>query len=1030
MNIPIAIGLLIPIVGPLSSIGIILLIIMIPIIRYYNTLQVQSIKVIRRVSDDRLRLTHEILKSIKAIKLYALHIQFNEMLAKVRQHELQAIAKTQSIKGFQFTLVTSANTLMLLATIVPMACTTSMDASKIFYMYAIFSLVRPIATGFAQAMTKYGECKVALKEIDYLLKSETPVSSIENIQTDLPFDIMLKCSEIGYTSNTDIVMRDINISVPKGSFTAVVGDIASGKSTLLRTMLGLTQFVGTVAMRSQVSYMPQSLWVMNATIKQNILFACSLEQSRYLDTIKCSALARDIASFSLNDGHVVEEGGHNLSGGQKQRLCLARAIYADADVYLFDEPLSALDPQVADYIFNNCFLMYLRHKTRVVISHDPKLLQQCDSIIFMEKGKITALGKYEVLINNTCFRNICGIKDTVIDVNNKNKKLETRRMSVFAQVVTAEDNTSTKEKKNEQISQFELFISFIKASGIMKTVNLFFFVTLYIVAKFGSDRILVDWCSYNYSLSTLQYTIIYSSLMVFQVIAIYMYTNIACSASQQCSKTIHLSIMQSMLSATMSWFDSTPIGAILYCLRNDLYIVDCNVMDSLRRSGVQNLTALGMFVMVCVFNPIFIAFVPLLSIALVKLVHYFEPANKQSKLMDKLLDSKLTEHLIQTNGGMEVILAFRRQASFLIEMRDRISLHNRSIFLAQSARRWLEMRIELYCSLALLVVGLLVIITKDTIQPSIAALSLTYISQISQQIALCLKNWNLFVVEFVSYFRLYTFQVQSIVPQESLLFTVPNKTLALETGSIEFQSLCVSYVGSLKTVLTNITALILDAQKVAIVGRTGSGKSTLISAIFRLIEPCQGKIFIGKINLSHMDLADLRKQLAIVPQEHVVFQGTLRFNLDPFGIHTDQEIDSILSKLELQNFVSSLEDGLQHNCGIENPFSAGINCKIALARSLLKSAKLLVLDEATATLDAASDIVIQACIRKHVSCTVLTIAHRINTIIDYDKIMALQDGKLMEFDSPKVLLNNQGLFFKIFSALDPVTQTQLRQMIK
>lgn len=902
----------------------------------------------------------------------------------------------------------------------------------------------------------------------------------------------------------DADMHDVPLSVSQGQLVTVVGRTGSGKSSLLSVMLGELACVSpskhgdSANIQGSVAYVPQESWVFNATLRDNILFGTPYDEERYNKAVSVAQMTSDLAQLADGDHTEIGEKGVNLSGGQRQRVAIARAVYADADVYLFDDPLSALDAKVARKVYDECICGHLRGKTIVLVTNRVEFVGGSDTVVLMDEGAISASGTFSWMReNSSAFAHMMqGIGDVseaeaaAGGGEDGGEKKEADESASDTPADGAGTNKKTKDQdeaskdksgngaliKKEHRATGSVSLAVVAAYGramggisILITVVLLYVLTEGV--KIGSTYWVKFWASDQFNLmdktppvsvfnSTTNETVIvaagsistntaylstyvggYAGFSLMAVVLTLCSAYVQTFASLRAARSLHSSMIASLLRAPMSFFHATPLGRIMNRFSKDQNDIDKTMefaVGLLIRGFVQ-LT--GAFVVIGLATPYtLLAFVPVLF-GFVYVQRYFQRSSRELKRMDSVSRSPVYAHFSECLNGLSSIRAYGRLPLMGSMNRIRLDNHLRMNLASFSANRWLGMRMELLGGLLIFASAIFIVVGAKQLEPESVGLQLSYAIQITGLLNLVVRISSLAENSFNSVERVLEY---ASTPPERADVSTPEKQTQLAAakwpseGAISFQDVVARYRADLEPVLNSLTFSIGKCEKVGIVGRTGAGKSSLFLTLFRIIERDSGKISIDGQDIETMGLNDLRHALAIIPQEPVLFSGTVRFNLDPFGEFDDAQLWFALERAHLKEYVKTHgvgKAGLDMQVGESGSnFSVGQRQLLCLARALLKDSKILVLDEATAAVDVETDNLIQSTIREaFANCTTLTIAHRLNTIIDSDRVLVLERGTKLEYDTPANLLDpskGYSAFSSMVEETGPENAAHLRAMAR
>ncbi|CAJ1962705.1 unnamed protein product [Cylindrotheca closterium] len=863
-------------------------------------------------------------------------------------------------------------------------------------------------------------------------------------------------------------LKNLNLTIGHGELCAVVGRVASGKSTLCSAVLNETFLAkGNISLQGEVAFAAQSPWILNATVRENILFGKPMDEDRYNRVIRACQLEHDLTLLEDGDLTDIGEKGINLSGGQKARVSVARAAYADADVVILDDPLSALDPEVAAALFNDCIVGDLMAgKTRLLVTNQLQFLTQCDHVVVLKKGEVMEDGTApELLANkesemNRLLAKLAGKSSKRVDKEAKPMEVEgDRKSSVATSKLT---KLLTKEERNVGAVQTSVYLKYIKAGG---GYGRFAFVYVAYVFTAANNAASVSWVSYwtsdpNYDRHSREFYLgMYFLLAVTLGIFTFMRSYLLAYFGVKASERLHNDLLKSILRAPMSFFDTTPMGRILSRFSKDVYSVDLELGDSIDFVIFCTLTIVVSLVSIIVITPWFgVAVIPL-GFIYFQYLQYFRAVSRETKRLDSISRSPVYAQFSETLGGLSTIRAYGEPDRFKSEFEGKVNTNTQALYNNKSADRWLSTRLELLGSTiagitAVLAVNLVISNSGGGVGggapvASLAGLSLTYAISVTSLLQWTVRTFSNmenamnatermlyyteetpeeapFTADEINDKKRYSRDSEEKKPYTVATNSAGGKTETLpsdwpQTGGIDIQDLHMKYRKDTPMVLKGLNVSIKGGERVGVVGRTGSGKSSLLLSLLRLVEPnldelkgdYKSPITIDGVDILRIGLTDLRSKLGIIPQNPVLFSGTIKINMDPFGEYATEEIWKALEQCGMKESVEEMPGQLEAAVaeGGQN-LSNGMRQMLVLGRALLRQNKILFLDEATASVDIETDREIQRTLREAFNgCTVLTIAHRINTIMDSDKILVLKDGRAVEFDAPDELLKDENSIF-------------------
>ncbi|KAL7217172.1 hypothetical protein ACSBR1_028977 [Camellia fascicularis] len=1001
--------------------------------------------------DKRMKATSEILRNMRILKLQAWEMKFLSKVSELRNTEegwLRKYMYTAAMTTFvfwgapTFVSVITFGACLLLG--IPL------ESGKILSALATFRILQEPIYNLPDTISMIIQTKVSLDRIaSFLRLDDLPHDVLEKLPRGSS-DIAIEIIDGNFSwdlSSPNPTLKDINIKVSRGMRVAVCGTVGSGKSSLLSCILGeVPKISGTVKLCGMKAYVAQSPWIQSGKIEENILFGEEMDRERYEKVLEACSLKKDLEILSFGDQTVIGERGINLSGGQKQRIQIARALYQDADIYLFDDPFSAVDAHTGSHLFKQCLLGLLDSKTVIFVTHQVEFLPAADLILVMKDGRITQAGKYNDILNSgSDFMELVGahkealsaLDSTVAEscsekmtVSEEDGGLGSVQKSVqkeeagHGQNGKPDDTAGPKgqivqeeerEKGRVGLSVYWKYITTAYRGALVPFVLLA--QILFQVLQIGSNY----WMAWATPVSkeveapvggsTLM--IVYVTLAIGSAFCVLARSVLLVTAGYKTATTLFNKMHLCIFRAPMSFFDATPSGRILNRASTDQSAVDLNIPFQVGSFAFSMIQLLGIItVMSQVAWQVFIIFIPVIATC-VWLQQYYIPSARELARLVGVCKAPVIQHFAETISGSTTIRSFDQELRFKELSMKLIDAHSRPKFYSAAAMEWLCFRLDVLSSITF-AFSLVFLISMPTgaIDPSVAGLAVTY--GLNLNMLQVWVIWNLCNLEnkIISVERI--FQYTSIQSEPPLVIEENRPDSQWPShGDVHIKDLQVRYAPHMPLVLRGLTCTFPGGMKTGIVGRTGSGKSTLIQTLFRIVEPAAGQILIDGIVISSIGLHDLRSRLSIIPQDPTMFEGTVRSNLDPLEEHTDEQIWEALDKCQLGDEVRKKEGKLD-SAVTENGenWSMGQRQLVCLGRVLLKKSKVLVLDEATASVDTATDNLIQQTLKQHfTNCTVLTIAHRITSVVDSDMVLLLDHGLIKEFDSPTKLLENKSSSF-------------------
>ncbi|CAH8381102.1 unnamed protein product [Eruca vesicaria subsp. sativa] len=1001
---------------------------------------------IMNAKDERMKATSEILKNMKILKLQAWDDQFLNKVKRLRKKEYDCLWKSLRLQAFTTFILWGAPALISVVTFVTcMLIGVKLTSGAVLSALATFQMLQSPIFGLPDLLSALVQSKVSADRIaSYLQQSETQKDAVEYLSKDhSELSVEIESGAFSWEPEASRpTLDEIELRVKPGMKVAICGAVGSGKSSLLSSILGEIQKLrGTVRVSGKQAYVPQTPWILTGTIRDNILFGSIYESEKYERTVKACALVKDFELFSNGDMTEIGERGINMSGGQKQRIQIARAVYQDADIYLLDDPFSAVDAHTGRQLFEECLMGILKEKTVLYVTHQVEFLPAADLILVMQNGRVMQAGKFQELLkqnigfevlvgaHNEALESILSIEKSSRNFKEEAKDDDTAAIAESLQTQRdSEHNISTENKKKEaKLVQDEETEKGVIGKEVylayLRTVKGGLLVPLIILAQSCFQMLQIAsnyWMAWTApptaeskpKLSMDKILLVYALLAAGSSLCVLARTILVAIGGLSTAEKFFSRMLFSIFRAPMSFFDSTPTGRILNRVSTDQSVLDLEMAIKLGWCAFSIIQIVGtIFVMSQVAWQVCVIFIPV-AVACICYQRYYTPTARELSRMSGVERAPILHHFAESLAGATTIRAFDQRDRFISSNLTLIDNHSRPWFHVASAMEWLSFRLNLLSHFVFAFsLVLLVTLPEGVINPSIAGLGVTY--GLSLNVLQATVIWNICNAEnkMISVERILQY---SKIPSEAPLVT-DHKPLDNwpNVGSIVFRDLQVRYAEHFPAVLKNITCEFPGGKKIGVVGRTGSGKSTLIQALFRIVEPSQGTIVIDNVDITKIGLHDLRSRLGIIPQDPALFDGTVRVNLDPLAQYTDQELWEALDKCQLGDVLRAKDEKLNATV-VENGenWSVGQRQLVCLGRVLLKKSNILVLDEATASVDSATDGVIQKIITQEFKDrTVVTIAHRIHTVIESDLVLVLSDGRIAEFDSPAKLLEREDSFF-------------------
>ncbi|KAM3930652.1 ATP-binding cassette sub-family C member 10 isoform 2-T3 [Leptodactylus fuscus] len=1042
---------------------------LVPLNKVIATRIMNNNKEMLKHKDARVKLVTELLSGMRVVKFYTWEEHFSRQVSRLREAELRSLRAIKLLDAVCVYLWAALPVLTSIITFITYVLLGhQLTAAKVFTSLALVGMLILPLNNFPWVLNGVLEAKVSLDRVQAFLdlpeqdmlryyRVEAPSRDgcvvVEMRNATFSWGSEVKDSE-GSGSLTLFIQH---LSVKKGMLLAVVGKVGCGKSSLLSAITGeLRRLGGDLFVAHQefgFGFVAQESWIQFATIRENILFGKEYEERLYKEVLEACALTQDLSILPAGDQTEVGESGVTLSGGQKARVSLARAVYQEKDIYLLDDPLAAVDTDVAAHLMDRCILGILRQRTRILCTHRTELLQKADVIVLMEDGKIVCTGPPDEILPRV---------QKSPNLKSSSPQSTEDDSSVGPETADNEDKEPAaapssgmgEEEKKEGAVSLQVYLAYWRAVGAALGAS----VLLALLFMQASRNISDWWLSYwiatlsddpkNSSLVMLTPPVLAPSLLLFSTgglvtpvswgqsmeqntsadISFYLsvYGGIAAANSiftalrallfafgtVRAATVIHKRLLQRVLRATVTFFDSTPVGRIINRFSSDLYCVDDFLPFMLNIFLANVFGLLGMLVMISYGLPMILPILVPLAILYYYIQRFYRHTSRELKRLQSITLSPIYSHFSETLTGLTTIRATRHAERFAEECESRMELNQRCLFASNTAVQWLDIRLQMIGVIVVTAIAIIALIQhqRNAGDPGLVGLSLSYALSITGLLSGLISSFTQTEAMMVSVERAEEYA--TTLPSEPTKGTMTVQPQWPQNGRIELRDAVLCYRPGLPNALDGVSFTIQAGEKIGVVGRTGSGKSTLFLALFRMMELNSGSVLIDGVSTRELNLDVLRSRLAIIPQDAFLLSGSVRENLDPLSHHTDMELLDVLRECHLQDLVSRM-GGLDANVGERGKnFSLGQRQLLCLARALLTDAKILCIDEATASVDHQTDHLLQATIReKFQERTVLTIAHRLHTIMDSDRVLVMHAGKVAELDSPTILSSSKDSHF-------------------
>ncbi|XP_033137229.1 ABC transporter C family member 12 isoform X2 [Brassica rapa] len=1013
--------------GVASLFGSLILFLLIPL----QTLVINKMRKLTKEglqwTDKRVGITNEILASMDTVKCYAWEKSFESRIEGIRNEELSWFRKAQLLSAFNSFILNSTPVVVTVVSFgVFVLLGGDLTPARAFSSLSLFSVLRSPLNMLPNLLSQAVNANVSLQRIeDLLLSEERVLAHNQPLQPGAPA-ISIKNGYFSWDSKTtNPTLSNINLEIPVGSLVAIVGGTGEGKTSLVSAMLGELSHGETsnVVIRGSVAYVPQVSWIFNATVRENIIFGSDFERERYWRAIDVTALQHDLDLLPGRDLTEIGERGVNISGGQKQRVSMARAVYSNSDVYIFDDPLSALDAHVAQQVFDSCMKEELKGKTRILITNQLHLLPMMDRIILVSEGMIKEEGTFEELSGNgSLFQKLmenAGKMDATQEMNKfDDEKIPTVNVEIkLGSTKQGEDGRSVLVKKEERESGI---ISWNVLTRYKNAVGGLWVVLILLACYVTTEALRLTSCTWlsfwtdqstSKSYSTGFYIVMFALFGFGQVAVTFTNSFWLLTSSLHAAKTLHDAMLNSILRAPMLFFDTNPTGRVINRFSKDIGDIDRIVANLMNMFMSQLWQLLSTFALIGAVSTISLWSIMPLLILFYAAYLYYQNTSREVRRMDSVARSPIYAQFGEALNGLSSIRAYKAYDRMAKINGKSVDNNIRFTLANTTCNRWLTIRLETLGGVMIWLTATFAVMRSSNTEnqagfASTMGLLLSYTLNITTLMSGVLRQASKAENSLNSVERVGNY---IDLPSEGAEIIESNRPVPgwPSRGSITFEDVHLRYRPGLPIVLHGLSFSVSPNEKVGVVGRTGAGKSSVLNALFRIVEVEKGRIMIDDYDVAKFGLTDLRRVLSIIPQSPVLFSGTVRFNIDPFDEHNDADLWEALQRAHMKDVIARNPLGLDTEVseGGEN-FSVGQRQLLSLVRALLRRSKILVLDEATASVDVRTDTLIQRTIREEFkSCTMLVIAHRLNTIIDCDKILVLSSGQALEYDSPQELLS-------------------------
>lgn len=950
--------------GNAVFIGILTMCCLLPLTFLSTFIYTKNMEKYYKEKDERGKYIAEMLSGIKLIKFFSLENKFQSNIESIRSLEFNYLQKTALLDIFQGLTQKLIVSLGSMITIIMYAWNEGdLDLAKIFTVISIFNLLEKPIIGLGENIFDIANTLLSVKRIQSFIEEFESTFEQDQIEETIEKDqaIVIENATFYYDENQNI-LEDVNLSIKKPSLTSISGESASGKSSLLRAITGsIKKSIGNIKVNGSIAYCSQSPWLLNTNVKDNILFGKPFEKDHYQSVLSACELDSDLTKLQNGDLTEIENNGSNIPSNMKQKISLARACYSNKDIILIDCILENMEEKTQRSIFQKCIKSFLKDKTVLFVNNSPLFHSKSDKHVSLNNGKLEEKSIQEI----------------------KSKEIESQIHEDESPQISAKISKKLEEFSSEYINYFSEY-------------QTFFYYAITFILLFGISRLVMgwwisQWSSNKFHLPLKTYIMIYAGLVFIHLALIPIQKILFLFGGMFASLELHKKMLNCVLYSPISFFEKTPTGEILNRFLDDIYKLDYNVPFFFNNFFQHISGAFLTLVMIIIINPPSFFFIIIIGVLFVNVQIIARKPQKMIQKFTEISRDPISSHVGTSIAGLSTIRAYRNQEIFFEMIEKKLDYHIRSRWIEIMIYRWLSLRLESLAAVIVFITAVFSIFLKGSISVDVSALAITFALTISEQFNSAMNVFFSAEAGLTNYKRVSDY---TILPQENdhIIPEKEPKNWPIN-GRIEFQNVVLKYDQNIG--LNDFSEVFGPNEIIGIVGKNGSGRTSIFVALFRLLELTKGHIFIDGVDISQIGLRDLRNKISILPQESLFINGSIRFNLDPLERCSDNKIWKILESVNLKDkFLKSnikLEDSIEK----VQKLSTGEKQLISFVRVLLYKPRIILIDDSLSNIDTTVKPIVHKLFKeKFKERTVLIIAQNNDPILEIcSRVIFMNKGK-------------------------------------